>query len=273
MDSIKIHVLRCGSVVVDSTLAFNDPNEINPFSYTGLFRSKIHEITLPVWVYLIEHPKGLVLVDTGWHSDVRDHMFRYLGPFLYMANKAFLPEGEAINEQLTTLGYKSSDIDQLVLTHLDCDHVSGLKLVSDAKRIIVSNIEYDGAMGNSIRYSKKMWEGVPMKYFYYRVSNEGPVQQSFDLFDDGSILLIYTPGHSKGMCSVKISNNDKFVLLVADCGYGKKSWEDGVLPGVVYKKSDMVASLDWVKKMADDPTCVEVLASHDTEVQPHVITL
>ena len=75
------------------------------------------------------------------------------------------------------------------------------------------------------------------------------------------------------MCSVKISNNDKFVLLVADCGYGKKSWEDGVLPGVVYKKSDMVASLDWVKKMADDPTCVEVLASHDTEVQPHVITL
>ena len=70
MDKIKIHVLHCGQVKVDCTLPFRKKTR-NPISYTGLFRSKKHQLLLPVSAYLIEHPKGLVLIDTGWHTDVR----------------------------------------------------------------------------------------------------------------------------------------------------------------------------------------------------------
>ena len=79
--------------------------------------------------------------DTGWHTDVRTDIKKYLGALLYSINKALLPEDEAIHEQLKALGYKSSDIDYLLLSYLDCDHVSDLKLVADAKNILVSDKE------------------------------------------------------------------------------------------------------------------------------------
>ena len=152
MDKLKIHVLHCGTVVVDDSLPFSN-NSRSPIGYTGLFRSRKHQVALPVSAYLIEHPKGLILIDTGWHTDVRNHMFKYLGPILYMVNKAYLPAGEAIDEQLTSLGYHPSDIDYLILTHLDCDHASGLKLVKEAKHILVSRDEDEGAKNNQIRYT------------------------------------------------------------------------------------------------------------------------
>ena len=122
METIKIHILHCGQVIVDSALAFSNKSW-NPLAFTGILRSKKHLLTLPVSAYLIEHPKGLILVDTGWHTDVRVNQFKYLG-LLYFVNKANLPAGEAIHEQLEQLGYKPSDVDHLILTHIDCAQLS-----------------------------------------------------------------------------------------------------------------------------------------------------
>ena len=51
---------------------------------------------------------------------------------------------EAIDEQLAKLGYKTSDLDYVLLSHLDCDHANGLRLVADAKHILVSKAEMEG---------------------------------------------------------------------------------------------------------------------------------
>lgn len=270
MVTIKIHVLHCGTVVVDSMLPFNE-GSMNPLAFTGLFRSKKHRMALPVSAYLIEHPKGLVLIDTGWHTDVRINQFKYLGPLLYMVNKAYLPNGEAINEQLATLGYKPSDIDYLVLSHLDCDHVSGLKLVKDAKRILVSKLDYQGAEIDPVRYSRTMWHGIKLEFFNFTQSSYGPYHQSYDLFGDDTLQFVYVPGHSKGLAATLIQNNGKYVLLSSDCGYGKKSWEEMILPGVMQNKEQLITSLKWVKQMSENPNCIETLANHDADVKPHVI--
>ncbi|MNJ43786.1 hypothetical protein D3C77_388090 [compost metagenome] len=97
-NEIKVHVLHTGTVIVDEALPFYDKQN-PPLAWTGVFRSKKHRLTLPVSTYLIEHPKGLVLIDTGWHTIVRTNQIRNLS-FQYPANKAELPEGQAVNEQL-----------------------------------------------------------------------------------------------------------------------------------------------------------------------------
>lgn len=56
-----------------------------------------------------------------------------------------LGKGAAIDEQLAALGIKPSELDMVLLSHLDCDHANGLKLVSDAKQILVSGIADDKA--------------------------------------------------------------------------------------------------------------------------------
>lgn len=127
--------------------------------WTGAFRSKNHLVEAPVSVYLIEHPKGLVLIDTGWHTDNREHQFKNLR-HQYFANKAVLPEGQAVYEQLEKMGIRPKDLDFVMLSHLHCDHADGLRLVKDAKRIMVSDLEYKAASRDKIRYLAHEWKGV-----------------------------------------------------------------------------------------------------------------
>lgn len=83
MNNIKVHILNCGEVGVDPAVPFRDVSK-NPIAYTGIGRSKKLRIWLPVTAYLIEHPNGKILIDTGWHSDVRTNPIKHLSPLLYM---------------------------------------------------------------------------------------------------------------------------------------------------------------------------------------------
>ena len=66
---MKIHVLHTGEVRVSPYLPFGGDN-CNLLKASGMTTPKEEWIWLPVSVYLIEHPKGLILVDTGWHRDM-----------------------------------------------------------------------------------------------------------------------------------------------------------------------------------------------------------
>jgi len=101
----------------------------------------------------------------------------------------------------------------------------------------------------------------------------GPFRQSYDLFGDASVILIWLPGHSDGMTGVLIQNNGRFVLLTGDCGYASKSWNTLTLPGITEDRQRMMRSPQWVKAMSEKDNCIEVLANHDPEVEPHVIEL
>ena len=103
---------------------------------------------------------------------------------------------------------------------------------------------------------------------------EGPFYRSYDIFGDGSVVMVNIPGHSDGLCAVKIKNNDgKFVLLFSDGGYATKSWKEMITSGVAEDKRQQYQSLVWIREQSMDVNCVESLANHDTEVKPHIIEL
>ena len=62
---IRIHILTCGEVGVDPAVPDRGISR-NRLAYTGLLRSPKRRIWLPVKAFLIEHPQGRILVDTGW---------------------------------------------------------------------------------------------------------------------------------------------------------------------------------------------------------------
>jgi N-acyl homoserine lactone hydrolase len=137
---IDIHVLRCGTVGTDETIPDRAKSK-NPYAYTGVLRGEKHRVWLPVFTYLIEHPRGRILVDTGWHTDVRTDQKKHLSWQLNIASKAVLPPGEAVTEQLAALGLSPAELDAVLLTHLDVDHASGIGLVRDAKKFFVNAAE------------------------------------------------------------------------------------------------------------------------------------
>lgn len=273
MSSIKIYILHCGRVRVDRSLPFKEKT-IHPAPFTGIFRSPACQIWLPVSAYLIEHPRGLVLIDTGWHTDVRADQIKHLGCFHYMINKADLPAGQAIHEQLEQRSIKPSDLDFVILSHLHSDHASGLKLVSGAKKILVSEPEWISTNGREkIRYVPSMWKGVNVETYKFSASGYGPQKKAYDLFRDGTVLFVSTPGHTAGLVCTLIRSNDRYVLLFADVGYARKSWEQMIPPGTAVNKKQAMESLRWVQYMSQQAGCIKSLASHEADVKPHMIEL
>ena len=280
--TMKVHVLKAGEVRVSPYLPFGGEN-CGMLKAAGFTTPKSKWIWVPAFCYLIEHPKGKILVDTGWHRDMspngeydKQAQIRSLGSrLLYMSTQGKLPKGAAISEQLADMGISPSDLDYVILTHLDSDHANGLKLVADAKHILTSADEMKGAQGgdlfNRIRHQRRWWEGTKISTFDWN-AEEGPVQQSYDLFGDGSISLVKIPGHSLGMVAVKIQNPEgRFVLLTSDGGYAERSWRDMVVSGVALDRSAQRKSLEWIRKQSLLDKCIEVLATHDTGKKPHVI--
>ena len=63
------------------------------------------------------------------------------------------------------------------------------------------------------------------------------------------------------------------MLLFSDGGYARKSWEQMITSGIAAHKTLQKQSLDWIREQSLDPNCVESLADHDPDIQPHVIEL
>ena len=282
MADIKIHVFHTGEVCVAPDLPFGGDN-CNAVKASGVFGKKEDRLWLPVSAYLIEHPKGKFLVDTGWARDVSPNgefdkkaQIKPLGSvMLYEVNQGRIGLGQCIDEQLLEMGIKDSDIDAVLITHLDCDHANGLKQVKNAKKFMVSadEVKFANKITNKVRYYKGWWEGIDLTEFEWN-DNQGPVGKSYDLLGDGSIELINIPGHADGLYAVKVKNEEgKFVLLFSDGGYARKSWEEQITSGIAADKQLQKQSLAWIRQQSLDENCVESLANHDPDIAPHVIEL
>lgn len=260
---IKIHILPCGSTIVDEALPFCNKSR-NPLAFTGLFCGKKHKISVPVTAYLIEHPKGLVLVDTGWDTAIRENAREYEGFFNYFASPGFLPEGEGIVDQLAALGYKTSNLDYCLLTHMDIDHAGGIGHVRDARHIMCSEAEWTAANKRNPRYLKRLWKGMEI---------ETLPNHDFDLFGDGTVVAFPLHGHSAGLTGVRVSSGTAYVILAGDGGYGRPSWEEQILPGVVWNRKEAKKSLEKLRRFGNDTNCKAILMTHDPEHTSGIIEL
>ena len=281
---MKIHVFHTGEVCVAPELPFGGEH-CNLIKASGVFSSKGKRLWLPVSAYLIQCEHGNILFDCGWHRDMSPngivdkkaqvHSSGSLA--LYATNQGRIEKGQAIDEQLAALGIRPADLDLVLLSHLDCDHANGLKLVADAKQILVSKDELafaeNGTPVNRIRYNADWWNGTTMQTFDWN-GMEGPAEKSYNVFGDGRLVMVNIPGHSKGLCALKITGSDgRFVLLFADGGYARKSWEQLITSGIADDKTAQKQSLQWIREQSLDANCVESIANHDPDVQPHVIKL
>src|SRR5262245_28721098 len=97
---------------------------------------------LPVPAWLIEHPRGVVLFDTGLHAVLRTSRDRLRG---LMRNSVMdLPLGADLTAGLASAGFRPGDIDIVVFSHLHFDHCGGTAEVPDA-RLVLQTSEWNAA--------------------------------------------------------------------------------------------------------------------------------
>ena len=276
---MRIHILHCGMIQVSETVPYGDRIHIRD---TGrqLFSSEQERVRLPVCVYLVEHPRGLLLVDTGWCREISPNgvydakaVHRVLSPALSAFYHPSLPSGMSAREQLAAMGIRPQDLSHILLTHLDPDHVAGLKELSGARHIILPEDEYFWSCRTvfKLRQPRSLWGDQPIERLFYRGSPLGPNRWAIDLFGDESVQLVNVPGHTDGQAAVILRSGGRFVLLAADAAFSPRNWQESTAPGFGLSHDWQMRSLRWIKEMADDPACAAVLCSHDPDVKPGIL--
>lgn len=243
-----------------------------------------NKVWMPVSAYLIEHPKGRILIDTGWSRKVsptaegtqRQGINRIIPINSLVSFEGRVERRKSIDEQLAQQGIAPKDIDCVILSHMGPDRVSGLESVAEARNIMVSDTEYKSANrfgSRLLRYQPKMWKDTPIRTFSFDKTGRGPVGNSCDLFGDGSVHLVHLPGFTRGMTAVVLKNDKKFVLFYSDAGFGKEAWRKMMLPGLCVDRKLAYRSLMWVRQMSMSPACVASFANHDPEVVPQTMVI
>ena len=265
----KITVIQTGSTLVSPAVP-NRGTRRNPLAYTGFFQRRSNRIEVPVKCFLVECGGHLTLIDAGWSAQDATHPIRHMGFGLWFASEPVMEEDEAVNQQLARMGIGVEDLNAVVFTHLDCDHVSGVDGVASASKIYVSREELLQADPPDPRYRKKFWEGINFTCLEMQADPNAPFNASCDIYGDGSLVAYFVPGHSAGSVALIAREGNSFAVIAGDTGYNRAAWERLNLPGPVYNKENMERALLWVHDLLEDERCAGAFAAHDPAVAPGV---
>jgi glyoxylase-like metal-dependent hydrolase (beta-lactamase superfamily II) len=218
-------------------LVYRGEGRLAPLRALGVGVSQDDWPEFPVQAFLVEHPgAGLVLIDTGFHAAVAVDSRQGMGRLGGLVFKDLRMDSEqAVPAQLRERGLDPNAVGTVVLTHLHSDHASGIAQFPDAT-FVVSSTEWEAAAdgGATDGYIKRQFDHA----FDYRLLDFGSAAadsfasfgRSLDLFGDGSVRIVFTPGHTAGHCSVVLRLAERDVLLTADAAYSRRTIEETALP-------------------------------------------
>ncbi|MEJ2287486.1 MAG: N-acyl homoserine lactonase family protein [Deinococcales bacterium] len=264
MPQTKIYPLLTGEVRIDRALAHQTKLWYHPLPATGWFRGAQHKYWAPVPAHLVDTGDALVLVDTGWHEILRESPVRALNRLALSMYQGRQQAGQELPAQLARLGYAIDDITHVVMTHLHSDHAAGLPyLVGSRAPVYLGPGEWREA-NRSPFFIQHMFR-LPLAYRdveYQPMTSVPGFDRGFDLLGDGRIVLLPTPGHTRGHQSVLV-RAEREVLLTADIAYDREALVQGILPGSLTAPAKARASLARVRAFTQGRPEAIVQYGHD----------
>ena len=253
---MNIRTVKTGSVRVSPAIPNKNAHQFK-YAYTGLFQFRSNRIVVPVKCFYVTVVNHHILIDAGWSLEVIEHPIKHLGFGIWFSSEPIMKSEEAAINQL-----KDVPIDGIYMTHLDCDHASGLKDFNNVP-LYVSKEEYDYSQSNRIRYGS--FADYTYSYFEFKDDPLAPFNKSMDIFGDNTVIAYLTPTHSAGSVIYRINDieNNKFALIIGDNGYNEDSWKKGFLPGLLYNEENAKLCLNWIKEQSEKENCLGIYAAHD----------
>jgi len=235
--AVRVRTLTCGWIIADAG---------------GMVPGQQGEMRMPVGAFLIEHPAGTAVFDTGMHPELEHTKER-------MRSTADLfeletPEGWTVAGQLGRLGVSPDDVDVAVVSHLHFDHCGGLAQLPGA-RVVVQRAEWSAA------FSAPLVEfGVFNPEDFDLGHDRQVLDGEHDLFGDGSVVVVPTPGHTAGHQSLLVEGR---LLLTGDACYCRLALDLDAPPEFGHDVDRQRAGFAWLREQ--EAAGIQLVFSHDAD--------
>jgi len=208
-----------------------------------------HDIMIPINMWIIDHPMGLIVYDTGNNVAISD------GNCTSHWNEGFCgllqpsqTRADVIDKILERVGFSVGDVKIVITSHSHLDHIGNIEMFPDAIHVIQKKELYQAW------WPEKFQRGgahVMADYDDARDFTYFELNGDYDLFGDGSVVVVSTPGHTLGHQSVKVRMNDTgTVILTQDAVWVKENLE-GHPAGLNYSILDYTNSVNRIKMIRD----------------------
>lgn len=259
---IDVTFLRCGSVTVPEFLAVR-----------GGFSSRPREISHSA--VLIRHPRGTFLYDSGLSTDIE--LFLLDQSWFFSQTLGKFKMEQSIGSHLHQLNMRPRDLDFVLLSHLHWDHVSGIPDLPEVP-LRINQLEFDAANQGLLDQNNGLVRRLLSNNPFTLYNLDGPAYEgfrsSYDLFGDGSILLVPLPGHTPGQVGMIINRaHGARLFLIGDAAWFVDNY---ALPATMHP-------FLWSRVTSDDATArqtliklhrfmqlypeVPLIAMHDAQMQ------
>ena len=246
---VQVSFLRCGVTTVPECVAVRG---------AGFAR-----IDIAYSAVLVRHPKATFLYDTGLCSDISLYLANQ--PWLFRNTLGNFAFEQSLSGHLRSLGLERG-IDFALLSHLHWDHVSGIPDIPGVP-LRVNRVEYEaarlGLLDASQALVRRLMCNNPLEFFDFTGPAYEGFRASYDLFGDGSIVLVPLPGHTAGQTGVFINRSGGQRLLLL----GDAAWV-----GANFERPATMHPLIWNTVTSDDATARQTLIHlhHFAQAHPEI---
>lgn len=226
--------------------------QFGPFNIQGLIPSypEARDINIPITMWVIDHPKGLIVFDTGNNVAISDgacetHWAKGQCDFLQPGQK----RDDVIDKQLEKLGYSVDDVKIVITSHSHLDHIGNIEMFPNAIHVMQKKELYQAWWPE--KFQRPGNAHIMEDYDDARDFNYLTLEGDYDLFSDGSVVVLSTPGHTLGHQSVKLQLEETGTIILAQDAIWMEENLEGHPAGLNYSILDYFKSVDRLTMMRD----------------------
>jgi glyoxylase-like metal-dependent hydrolase (beta-lactamase superfamily II) len=231
---------------------------------------------LPIPAFLVEHPSaGPILIDTGLHPSCATSPIGNMGQAARLLYHIRMDHDQALRFQLPERGVEPADIRVVVMTHLHVDHASGVSEFPEATFVVDRREWSAAAEGGAMRgyHSRQFDHAFDWRLLDYAadpVESFAGFAQSLDVFGDGSVRVVSTPGHTLGHQSVVVRTSGGEVIVVGDAAYTERGLRGETMPFRIEDEHRYSRSLKEIRRYLEQTPAAVAIPGHDSGLWPQL---